>query len=125
MIFGAHLVLYSADAEADRAFLADVLGFDSVDAGGGWLIFALPPAEVAVHPALAGGTVPPAGSPNGELFFMCEDLEAEMRALAGRGVVCSAVEEARWGSITKITLPSGAEVGLYQPKHRTAVERSR
>jgi hypothetical protein len=113
MIFGAHLVLYSTDAEADRVFLAEVLGFGSVDAGGGWLIFALPPAEAAVHPADA---------PAAELYLMCDDLEAEMRALAGRGVTCSAVEEARWGSITKITLPSGAEVGLYQPKHPTAVD---
>jgi catechol 2,3-dioxygenase-like lactoylglutathione lyase family enzyme len=77
MIFGAHLVLYSADAEADRAFLADVLGFDSVDAGGRWLIFALPPAEAAVHPAEA---------PAAELFLMCDDLGAEMRSLAERGV---------------------------------------
>jgi catechol 2,3-dioxygenase-like lactoylglutathione lyase family enzyme len=113
MIFGAHLVLYSTDAEADRAFLADVLGFDSVDAGGGWLIFALPPAEAAVHPA---------DVPAAELYLMCDDLETEMRVLAGRGVTCAAVEEARWGSITKIALPSGAEVGLYQPKHPTAIE---
>lgn len=112
MIFGAHVVLYSTDAEADRAFLADVLGFDSVDAGGGWLIFALPPAEAALHPA---------ESPAAELYLMCDDLETEMRALAGRGVACSAVEEARWGSITKIALPSGGEVGLYQPKHPTAI----
>jgi predicted enzyme related to lactoylglutathione lyase len=116
MIFGAHLVLYSADAEADRAFLADVLDLDSVDAGGGWLIFGLPPAEAAVHPAEV---------PAAELYFMCDDLEAEMRSLAGRGVVCAAAEEARWGSITKIALPSGAEVGLYQPKHRSAIEPSR
>jgi hypothetical protein len=115
MIFGAHLVLYSTDAEADRAFLADVLGFDSVDAGGGWLIFALPPAETAVHPAEA---------PAAELYLMCDDLETEVRALAGRGVACSAVEEVRWGSITKIALPSGAEVGLYQPKHPTAIDIS-
>jgi catechol 2,3-dioxygenase-like lactoylglutathione lyase family enzyme len=112
IIFGAHLVLYSTDAEADRAFLRDVLGFDSVDAGGGWLIFALPPAEAAVHPAEA---------PAAELYLVCDDLEGEMRTLAGRGVTCSAVEEARWGSITKISLPSGAEVGLYQPKHPTAL----
>lgn len=116
MIVGAHLVLYSTDAEADRAFLANVFGFDSVDAGGGWLIFALPPAEAAVHPA---------AEPAAELYLMCDDLEAEMRVLAGRGVTCSAVEEARWGSITNLALPSGAEVGLYQPKHPTAVERSR
>jgi hypothetical protein len=112
MIFGAHLVLYSADAEADRAFLADVLGFDSIDAGSGWLIFALPPAEAAVHPADA---------PAAELFLLCDDLEAERRALADRGVACSAVEEPRWGSVTKIRLPSGGEIGLYQPKHPTTM----
>lgn len=113
MIFGAHLVLYSVDAEADRAFLSYVLGFDPVDAGGGWLIFALPPAEAAVHPADA---------PAAELYLMCDDLETEMRALAGRGVACAPVEEARWGTITKIALPGGAEVGLYQPKHPTAID---
>jgi catechol 2,3-dioxygenase-like lactoylglutathione lyase family enzyme len=116
MIFGAHLVLYSTDAEADRAFLVDVLGLDSVDAGGGWLIFGLPPAEAAVHPAEA---------PAAELYLMCDDLEEEMRALSERGVVCSAVDEARWGSITKITLPSGLEIGLYQPRHPTAIEPAR
>lgn len=116
MIFGAHLVRLSADAEADRAFLADVLGFGSFDAGGGWLIFGLPPAEAAVHPAETPAT---------ELNLMCDDLEAEMRALAGRGVECSAVEEARWGSITKITLPGGGKLGLYQPRHPTAIEESR
>jgi hypothetical protein len=116
VIFGAHLVLYSADAEADRAFLSDVLGFGSVDAGGGWLIFGLPPAEVAVHPAEA---------PAAELSLMCDDLESEMRILAGRGVACSAIEEARWGSITKIALPSGGEIGLYQPRHPTAIDRPR
>jgi hypothetical protein len=115
MIFGAHVVLYSTDAEADRVFLADVLGFSSVDAGGGWLIFALPPAEAAVHPAEASAA---------ELYLMCDDLESEMRALAERGVACADVEEARWGSVTKITLPGGADIGLYQPKHPTAVEQS-
>jgi hypothetical protein len=114
MIFGAHLVVFSTDAEADRAFLSDVLGLDSVDAGGGWLIFALPPAEAALHPAEA---------PAAELYLMCDDLAAEMRSLAGRGVELSEVEEARWGTITKIRLPSGAEIGLYQPRHPTAIER--
>jgi catechol 2,3-dioxygenase-like lactoylglutathione lyase family enzyme len=113
MVFGAHVVLYSSDAEADRAFLGDVLGFDSTDAGGGWLIFGLPPAEVAVHPA---------ESPGAELFFMCRDLATEMERLAARGVKCSAVEEARWGSVTKIRLPGGGEVGLYQPRHPTMVD---
>jgi hypothetical protein len=90
-------------------FLRDVLGFPSVDAGHGWLIFALPPAEAAVHPA---------GENNRhELYFMCDDLQAEIAALAEKSVPCSAVHDERWGSITKIRLPGGGEVGLYQPKH--------
>ncbi len=115
MIYGSHLVVFSLDADADRAFLADVLGFEHVDAGGGWLIFGLPPAEAAIHPAEA---------PGAELYFMCDDLAAEMRTLAEKGVQCSEVEEARWGSVTKITLPGGTEVGLYQPKHAAMVEPS-
>src|SRR5208282_5646028 len=113
MIFGAHVVLYSEDAEADRAFLSDVLGFRSVDAGHGWLIFALPPAEAAVHPADE--------NERPELYFMCDDLRAEIAALAEKAVHCSEVGEARWGSITKIRLPGGGEVGLYQPRHPTAL----
>jgi catechol 2,3-dioxygenase-like lactoylglutathione lyase family enzyme len=109
MIFGAHVIVYGRDAEADRTFFADVLGFSSVDAGHGWLIFALPPAEVAVHPA--------EGDVSDEFYFMCDDLNAEMLALNGKGVQCSEVEEARWGSVTKIRLPGGGEVGLYQPTH--------
>jgi len=112
MISGTHVVLYSTNAEADRAFLRDVLGFRHVDAGHGWLIFALPPAEVAVHPADA---------PKHELYLMCEDLKSEMAALAKKGAIFSALEEARWGSITKLRLPSGTEIGLYQPKHKTAI----
>jgi len=113
MIFGAHVILYSSDAAADRAFLRDVLGFASVDAGHGWLIFALPPAEVAVHPAEENGRP--------ELYFMCNDLRAETSALAEKGVSCSEVQEARWGLIAKIRLPGGGEVGLYQPRHPTAL----
>lgn len=109
MICGAHVIIYSKDAEADRAFLRDVLGFASVDAGHGWLIFALPPAEVAVHPAEQNG--------RHELYLMCDDLDAEMAALVKRVVACSAVQHERWGSVTKITLPGGGTVGLYQPKH--------
>jgi catechol 2,3-dioxygenase-like lactoylglutathione lyase family enzyme len=109
MIFGAHVIVYSTDADADRAFLRDVLGFANVDAGHGWLIFALPPAEVAVHPAETND--------RHELYFMCDDVRAEMSALKKKGVTCSDVEEARWGSITKMRLPGGGEVGLYQPKH--------
>jgi hypothetical protein len=113
MIFGAHVIVYSKDAAADRAFLRDVLGFASVDAGHGWLIFTLPPAEVAVHPAEE--------NERPELYFMCGDLQAEISALAEKGVETSEVQEARWGSITKIRLPGGGEIGLYQPKHPTAL----
>ncbi len=113
MIFGAHLVLFSMDAEADRTFLAEVLGFDSVDAGGGWLIFEIPPSEVAVHPDV---------SPGAALYLMCDDLATEMRSLAQRGVACSAVEEERWGSVTRIDLPGGGHIGLYQPRHPLAID---
>src|SRR3954449_13342464 len=90
MINGAHVIVYSQDAEADRAFFRDVLGYASVDAGHGWLIFALPPAELAVHPA---------GEQGCELYLICDDLKAEMSALGEKGVRCSDVEEARWGSV--------------------------
>jgi catechol 2,3-dioxygenase-like lactoylglutathione lyase family enzyme len=113
MIFGAHVVVYSKEATADRAFFREVLGFSSVDAGHGWLIFALPPAELAVHPAEEND--------RHELYFMCDDLKAEISALGKKGVRCSEVQEARWGSITKIRLPGGSEVGLYQPKHPSAL----
>jgi catechol 2,3-dioxygenase-like lactoylglutathione lyase family enzyme len=113
MISGAHVIVYTKDAEADRAFFRDVLGFKSVDAGHGWLIFALPPAEAAFHPASENGPQ--------ELYFMCDSLKSEMASLAKKGVKCSKVEEARWGSITKMKLPGGGEIGLYQPKHPTAL----
>src|SRR5215831_3817887 len=113
MIFGAHVIVNSKDSAADRAFLRDILGFASVDAGHGWLIFALPPAEVAVHPSEKDD--------RDELYFMCDDLRSEILALGNKGVRCSEVQEARWGSITKIRLPGGSEVGLYQPKHPSAV----
>jgi hypothetical protein len=114
MIFGAHLVLFSNNAEADRSFLAEVFGFESVDAGGGWLIFALPPTEVAIHPAEAPGAA---------LFLTCDDLSEEMKVLTERGVSFSDVEEARWGSTITIRLPGGGDVGLYQPKHPLAIKR--
>jgi len=113
MIFGAHVIIYSKDSAADRTFLRDVLGFSSVDAGHGWLIFALPPAEAAVHPA--------EDDARQELYFMCDDLKAEISKLGEKGVKCSGVRNERWGSITRILLPSGNEVGLYQPKHPTAI----
>jgi catechol 2,3-dioxygenase-like lactoylglutathione lyase family enzyme len=116
MIFGAHAIVYSRDAAADRAFFRDVLGLSSVDAGHDWLIFALPPAEVAVHPT--------EGDVGHELYLVCDDVHAEIAALAAKKIRCSEVEEARWGSVTKIQLPGGGEVGLYQPKHPLALTRS-
>jgi catechol 2,3-dioxygenase-like lactoylglutathione lyase family enzyme len=114
MIFGAHVVLYSKDSEADRAFFQDVLGFPHVDAGHGWLIFAMPPSEAAFHPSDKNDAR--------ELYFLCDDLKVEMSALKAKGVDCSKVQEAQWGSITKIQLPGGGEIGLYQPKHKTAFD---
>jgi catechol 2,3-dioxygenase-like lactoylglutathione lyase family enzyme len=113
MISGAHVIVYSKDADADRASFRDVLGFKCVDAGHGWLIFALPPAEAAFHPSEKGGIH--------ELYLMCDDLKSEMAALANKNVKCSAIHEERWGSITKMRLPGGGDVHLYQPKHPTAL----
>lgn len=115
VVFGAHLVLYSQDAEADRRFLTDTFGLNSIDAGHGWLIFAMPPSELAIHPGDAASA---------ELYLMCDDLVTEIESLATRGVQCSTIEEARWGSITKVTLPGGGEVGLYQPRHPLAIDRA-
>ncbi len=114
VVFGAHLVLYRQDAEADRRFLAETFDLDSVDAGRGWLIFAMPPSELVVHPSAAVGA---------ELYLMCDDLVTEIALLAARGVQCSTIGEARWGSITKVALPGGGEVGLYQPRHPLAIDR--
>jgi catechol 2,3-dioxygenase-like lactoylglutathione lyase family enzyme len=116
MISGVHVILYTKNADADRAFLRDGLGFESVDAGDGWLIFALPPAEAAFHPAEKNG-------PH-ELFLMCDNLKDEMASLVKKGVACSGAHEERWGSITRIKLPGGGEIGLYQPKHPTALSRA-
>jgi catechol 2,3-dioxygenase-like lactoylglutathione lyase family enzyme len=114
MISAAHIVVYSQNIDADRAFFRDVLGFKFVDAGHGWLIFALPPSEAAFHPSN--------GDSFHELFFICEDLNSEIASLAQKGVKCSEVHQARWGSITKIPLPGGGTVGLYQPKHPLAID---
>jgi catechol 2,3-dioxygenase-like lactoylglutathione lyase family enzyme len=109
MISGAHVVLYSTDPEADRAFFRDVLDCPFVDVGHNWLIFALPPAELAVHPADSAG--------GHELFLMCEDVEAFVGQMAERGVECADVSTERWGSITRVTLPGGGTLGVYQPSH--------
>jgi hypothetical protein len=120
MMLGAHVLLSSDDPEADRRFFKEVLGFTGVDAGGGWLIFRLPPAELAVHPREAGAP-PASGELPASLYLMCEDLGAAMRRLAERQVRCGEVAEAPWGTRTTIALPSGGTLGLYQPRHPTAL----
>ena len=123
MINGAHVLIYSTDPDADRRFFRDVLGFPFVDVGGGWLIFGLPPAEVAVHPSDGAftqrhGDRPMLGS---ILYLMCDDVRATVRSLADKKVTCTALEEEAWGITTAVALPSGGYVGLYQPKHPTAL----
>jgi hypothetical protein len=109
MIHGAHVIIYSKDAEADRAFFRDVLKYESVDVGHGWLIFALPPTELAVHPSEENDIH--------ELFLMCDDVQALIAEMKKKKVKCSPVDEQRWGSITRLTLPGGGKLGVYQPKH--------
>jgi len=111
MITGIHAVIYSRDANADRAFFRDVLGFPSVDAGDGWLIFAAPPSEVACHP----------GETNSKhkLYLMCDDVQAEIARLDEQGIKCTSVTDEGWGLLTMIRLPGGGELGLYEPHHPT------
>ena len=117
MIFGAHVIIYTRDADADRAFLRDVLGFEGVDAGHGWLILALPPAEIAAHPSDSGG--------RHELYLMCDDIHATVRELRGKGVeIVRDVSDEGWGLLTGIRLPGGGELGLYEPRHPTPLRFS-
>jgi catechol 2,3-dioxygenase-like lactoylglutathione lyase family enzyme len=116
MINGAHVIVYSQKAEADRDFLRDVLGFSFADAGHGWLIFALPPAEVAVHPT--------DGAEKHELYFMCDDVKAFVAEMKSKNVECSPVHEERWGSLTQLTLPGGGKLGVYQPKHASPIRKA-
>jgi catechol 2,3-dioxygenase-like lactoylglutathione lyase family enzyme len=110
VITAAHAIIYSKDAQADRAFFRDALGFDAVDAGDGWLIFRLPPAELAVHPADTGG--------RHELYLMCDDVHATVKELTAKGVaIARPVSDEGFGLLTAITLPGGGEVGLYEPRH--------
>ena len=108
-ITGAHTVIYSLQPEADRDFFRDVLGFPHVDAGSGWLIFSLPPSEVAVHPAESNG--------RHELYLMCDDIGELVSEMKRRGVECSELQEQRWGVLTEIVLPGGGKLGVYQPRH--------
>ena len=114
MINGCHVIIYSKDAEADRAFFRDVLGFRSVEAGEGWLIFALPPAEAAFHPSDENDVH--------EFYLMCDDVHALIAEMKAAKVECSPIHEERWGSITHLTLPGGGKLGVYQPKHASPLQ---
>jgi len=125
MIIGSHILFYSKDPEADRAFFRDALGFPSVDVGEGWLIFAMPPAEAAFHPTEHVFTQQHAGQAllGAVLYLMCDDLETFTAALKKKNVHCTDFQQARWGTSTTIPLPSGGSIGLYQPRHATAFNR--
>jgi hypothetical protein len=113
-----HAIIYSTAAEKDRMFFKDVLGFTSVDAGDGWLIFRLPPAEIAVHPDKKGGRV--------ELYFMCKDIKATLAELRLKRVkILHEISDQGWGLLASIALPSGAELGIYEPRHPTAIRTRR
>jgi hypothetical protein len=109
MIVGAHAIIYTKDAGADRAFLRDVIGLSSVDVGGGWLIFALPPSEVAVHPSERNDVH--------ELYLMCDDVDVFIDGMSAKKVRCSKIQEEQWGRLTEVALPGGGKVGVYQPLH--------
>lgn len=113
MIIGAHSFIYSTDADADRAFLRDVLGFPHVDAGDGWLIFGLPPSELAVHPFERND--------QHEIYLMCDDVAAFVKDMKARGVACDPVSEQGWGALTRLTLPGGGRLGVYEPRHARPV----
>jgi hypothetical protein len=109
MISGAHCIIYSTNPDADRAFLRDVIKLTSVDVGHGWLIFGLPPSEVAVHPAEKNGSH--------ELYLMCDDVEAFVAEVTTHGIACGPVLNQGWGLVTQLTLPGGGKLGVYQPRH--------
>ena len=109
MLSGAHCIVYSSNADADRAFFRDVLKLSSVDVGGGWLIFGLPPAEVAVHPADA--------SDRHELYLMCADVKGFIAEMKTYNIACGEVKDEGWGLLTQLTLPGGGKLGVYEPRH--------
>jgi hypothetical protein len=109
MINGAHVIIYSKSSDADRAFLRDIVQLTHVDVGGGWLIFGLPPSEIAVHPAEDGGTH--------ELYLMCDDIARFCEEMALHGIATTPVQNAGWGLLTEVTLPGGGKLGVYQPRH--------
>jgi hypothetical protein len=122
MIIGSHILFYSKDPEADRAFFRDILEFPSVDVGEGWMIFAMPPAEAAFHPVDHAFTQQHAGQVllGAVLYLMCDDLKQFVTSLEKKNVRCTEFQQAGWGTSTTIPLPSGASIGLYQPRHKTA-----
>ncbi len=109
LISGAHIIIYSQNADEDRAFLRDILGLSHVDAGDGWLIFGLPTAELAVHPSPEDH--------HHELYLLCADIHAFIAAMVEKGVSCDPVQSLAWGDLTMITLPGGGKLGIYQPRH--------
>ena len=115
MIRGAHLIIYTADAEADRAFFRDVLEWPHVDAHDGWLIFAMPPSELACHPQMEGGATH-------EIYLMCEDVDALVADMTARGLPCSEVTDQGWGRLTQLTLPGGGALGIYEPRHASPLD---
>jgi hypothetical protein len=125
MLIGAHILVYSENPEADRAFFRDVLGFPHVDVGHGWLIFKLPPAEAAFHPTDSADREQSHGGRQllgAVLYLMCDDLHAQINLLEAKKISCTKIDEAPWGIKTTIRLPGGGEIGLYQPKHATAFD---
>jgi hypothetical protein len=109
MINGAHAIIYSTNADADRAFFRDALKLPNVDVGGGWLIFGLPPAEVAVHPS--------EGDEKHELYLMCGDIQAFVAEMKKRRIACGPVQDEGWGLLSHVVLPGGGKLGVYQPRH--------
>jgi hypothetical protein len=109
MLVGAHAIIYSTNPDADREFLRAVLRLPNLDAGDGWLIFGLPPAELAVHPSSTNGVH--------ELYLMCDDVEAFVAEMKTHGVACTLPQSQGWGVLTQVTLPGGGRLGVYQPRH--------
>lgn len=122
MFFGTHLLLFSRNPDADRAFLRDVLEIQAVDAGEGWLIFRMPPAEMGIHPAESPPAVGEDGIAAASLYLMCRDLPAAVGRLAAKGIACADPRQAGWGTLTSFALPGGSRIGLYQPRHPLAIE---
>jgi len=110
MISGTHVMIFSRDAEADRAFLRDTLELDAIDSGGGWLIFKLPPAELGVHPGERNDVH--------ELYFICDDIDELVRRLAAKGVATEAIGQREWGRVTAVGLPGGGKLGIYEARHK-------